>query len=54
MQEIADQIQNTTLQIVALQEIRWKGYAHIQKKKKIIHSTTTATQTQQDTLAQVF
>ena len=25
MQEIAEHIQNTTLQIVALQEIRWKG-----------------------------
>jgi hypothetical protein len=24
MQEIAEQIQNTTLQIVALQQIRWK------------------------------
>jgi exonuclease III len=32
MREIAEQIQNTTLQIVALQEIRWKGYRHIQKK----------------------
>jgi len=32
MQEIAEQIQNTTLQIVALQEIRWKGYGHIRKK----------------------
>ena len=32
MQEIAEKIQNTTLQIVALQEIRWKGYGHIRKK----------------------
>jgi len=32
MQEIAEQIQNTTLQIVALQEIRWKEYGHIKKK----------------------
>jgi hypothetical protein len=26
MQKIAEEIQNTTLQIVAVQEIRWKGY----------------------------
>jgi exonuclease III len=32
MQEIAEQIQNTSLQIVALQEIRWKGYGHIKIK----------------------
>ena len=31
MQEIAEHIQNT-LQIVALQEIMWKGYGHIRKK----------------------
>ena len=33
MQEIAEQIQNTTLQIVALQEIWWKRYGHIKKKR---------------------
>jgi len=32
MQEIAEQIQNTALQILALQEIRWKGYGYIRKK----------------------
>ena len=32
MREIAEQIQNTTLQIVALQEIWWKVYGHIKKK----------------------
>ena len=32
MQEINEQIQNITLQIVALQEIRWKGYEQIRKK----------------------
>ena len=30
--DISEQIQNTTLQIVALQEIRWKGYGHTRKK----------------------
>ena len=50
MQEIAEQIQNTTLQIVALQEIRCKGYGHI--RKKIIHSTTVVMQIQQAILAQ--
>ena len=54
MRETAEQIQNTTLPIVALQEIWWKEYGHIKKKKKVIHSTIAATQTQQDTLAQVF
>jgi exonuclease III len=33
MRETAEQIQNTTLQIVALQEIWWKEYGHIKKKK---------------------
>ena len=32
MQGIAKQIQNTTLKIVSLQEIRWKVYGHIWKK----------------------
>jgi hypothetical protein len=32
MQQTAEQMQNTTLQIVALQEIRWKGYGHNKKK----------------------
>ena len=32
MQEIAEQIQNTSIQIVALQEIRWKGCGHIKKQ----------------------
>jgi hypothetical protein len=32
LQEIAEQTQNTTLQIVTLQEIRWKGYGLIIKK----------------------
>jgi hypothetical protein len=52
IQEIAKQIQNTTLQIVALQEIRWKGYGHI--RKKIIHSTIVVIQIQQANLAQAF
>jgi exonuclease III len=32
MQQIAEQVLNTSLQIVSLQEIRWKGYGHIKKK----------------------
>jgi hypothetical protein len=32
LQEIAKQILHTTLQIVAVQEISWKGYGHIKKK----------------------
>ena len=37
MQEIPEQIQNTTLQIVAVQEIRWKGYGHIREKDYSLH-----------------
>jgi exonuclease III len=37
MQEIAEQMQNTTLQILALQEIRWKGYGHIKKKDYLLY-----------------
>jgi exonuclease III len=33
MQEIADQIVNCQLQIIALQEIRWRGYGLLKKNK---------------------
>ena len=36
MQEIADQIVGSQIQIVALQEIRWRGYGLLKKDK---HST---------------
>jgi hypothetical protein len=32
LQEIAEQMLETNLQIVALQEIRWKGYGKIKKR----------------------
>ena len=31
MQEIADQIMGSQIQIVALQEIRWRGYGSLKK-----------------------
>jgi hypothetical protein len=37
LQEIAEQMLETNLQIVALQEIRWKGYGKIKKDKYIIY-----------------
>jgi exonuclease III len=36
-QQIAEQIQNTSLQIVAVQEIRWKGYGHIKQNDYSIY-----------------
>jgi hypothetical protein len=33
MKEIADEILNTQLQIIALQELRWKGFGQISKNK---------------------
>jgi hypothetical protein len=36
LQEIAEQMLETNLQIVALQEISWKGYGKIKKDKCII------------------
>jgi hypothetical protein len=32
LQEIAEQIPNTRVQIVAVQEVRWKGYGHLKAK----------------------
>jgi exonuclease III len=37
MQEIADQIVNPQIQLVALQEIRWKGYGLLKKDKYSIY-----------------
>jgi len=37
MQEIADQIVGSQIQIVALQEIRWRGYGLLNKDKYSIH-----------------
>jgi len=37
MQEIADQIVGSQIQIVALQEIRWKGYGLLKKDKYSIY-----------------
>jgi hypothetical protein len=37
LQEIAEQMLETNLQIVALQEIRWKGYGKIKKDKYITY-----------------
>ena len=33
MNEIAEQMLSTQIQIIALQEIRWKGHGHIKKNK---------------------
>jgi hypothetical protein len=43
LQEIAEQILNIILQIVALQEIRWKGFGHINRKRLIYTSITIVT-----------
>jgi len=37
MQEIADQIVGSQIQIVALQEIRWRGYGLLKKDKYSIY-----------------
>jgi exonuclease III len=37
MQEIADQIVGSQIQLVALQEIRWKGYGLLKKDKYSIY-----------------
>jgi exonuclease III len=37
LQEIVEQTLETNLQIIALQEIRWKGYGKIKKHKYIIY-----------------
>jgi hypothetical protein len=52
MKEIAEEMQNTTLQIATLQEIRWKGYGHI--KKKYYSFSIAVIHIQQAILAQTF
>jgi hypothetical protein len=47
MQEIAEQILQTELQIVALQEIRWKGQGQIKKDKYNIYYSCKEGQTGQ-------
>jgi exonuclease III len=43
MHEIADQIVGSQLQIVALQEIRWRGYSLLKKDKySVYHSCNPA------------
>jgi len=46
MQKVAEQILQTDLQVVALQEIRWKGQGQI--KKTNITSITAVKKTKQD------
>jgi hypothetical protein len=52
MQEIAEEIPNTSLQIAALQKADGKGADT--SRKKIIHFTTAVTQIEQATCAQAF
>jgi hypothetical protein len=47
MREIAEQILNTQLQSVAIQEIRWKGYGHIRKEKYSLYYSCNPTKTGQ-------
>jgi hypothetical protein len=47
MHEIAEQILNTQLQIVAIQEIRWRGYGHIIKEKYSLYYSSNPTKTGQ-------
>jgi len=45
LQEVAEQILQTEVQIVALQEIRWKGQGQIKKDKYILYYSCTEGQT---------
>jgi hypothetical protein len=47
MHEIAEQILNTRFQIVAIQEIWWKGYGHIRKEKYSLYYSCNPTKTSQ-------
>ena len=47
MQEVAEQILQTELQIVALQEIRWKGQGQIKKDKYNLYYSCKEGQTGQ-------
>jgi hypothetical protein len=45
MHEIVEQILNTQLQIVAIQETWWKGYGHIRKEKYSLYYSRNPTKT---------
>jgi hypothetical protein len=47
MHEIAEQILNAQLQIVAIQEILWKYYGHIRKEKYSLYYSCNPTRTGQ-------
>jgi hypothetical protein len=47
MQEIADQIVDSQLQITALQEIRWRGYGLLKKDKYSIYNSCNPNSTGQ-------
>ena len=47
MQEIADQIVDSQLQITALQEVRWRGYGLLKKDKYSIYYSCNPTTTGQ-------
>ena len=47
MQEIADQIVDSQLQITALQEVRWRGYGLLKKDKFSIYYSCSPTTTGQ-------
>jgi exonuclease III len=47
MQEIADQIVGSQLQIVALQEVRWKGYGLLKKDKYSVYYSCNPNTTDQ-------
>ena len=48
MQEIAYQIVGSQMQIVALQEIRWRGYGLLKKDKYIAATPVPQTKQEQD------
>ena len=47
MQEITDQIMSSQIQIVALQEIRWRGYGIIKKDKYSVYCSCNTNSTGQ-------
>jgi hypothetical protein len=47
MHDIIEQNVNTQLQIVAIQEIQWKGYGHIRKEKYSLYYSCNPTKTGQ-------
>ena len=47
MQEIADQIVGSQIQIVALQEIRWRGYGLLKKDEYLVYYSCNPNTTEQ-------